>query len=353
MKKSKKPKFTNGLIDKLLKNMNINDTYTKPIKYNYPKFKNEIFPQSYYNYQMDLLELPTTKLGYKYLLTMIDVWGKHVDFEPIKNKSAQTVLDAMKEIFKRGILKKPESSIRSDMGGEFKNSLFDKYMFENSILHRYSLPDRHKQLAPVERLNKDLGQILLTYTSDESIKQGIEFNEWSNILDTLRTELNKIKIHPPNKDPFTNIPKPLNIENEPKYKIGDLVYRRLEIPYDKYGNKYHNQKFRAGDNRYEINEARKIVKVLLYTSKNPYRYILNGFPNVSYAEEELLPANESEEKYIVHKIIGKKVVKGKIFYLVYWKKFKKSESTWEPKDQLIEDGCQEYIDQYEEEQRNK
>ena len=134
----------------------------------------------------------------------------------------------------------------------------------------------------------------------------------------------------------------------PKYKINDLVYRRLEVPVDKFGNRLHNTKFRQGDNRYEVSVPRKVVQVLAYSSPNPWRYILDTLPNVSYAEQELIPAhNETEEKFIVRKIIGKKTEKKIIYYLVWWKKKLKKDATWEPRSKLLEDNLDEYIKQYE------
>ena len=154
--------------------------------------------------------------------------------------------------------------------------------------------------------------------------------------------------HPADKDPHKHIPPDSNFQ-DPKYQIGDLVYRRLEKPRDRFGNKYHNSHFRQGDARFEINEPRKIVKILPYGKS--YRYLINGFMNVSYDEAELMLAKESEEKFIILKIIGKKIVKGKIYYLVWWKHYKKSDATWEPKKNLIEDGAEEYINAYEEDQQ--
>ena len=330
-------------MDTLLSKLKIDNTLTKPIFYKFPTVKENIFPKAGYNYQADTLMLPTTKLGFRYLLVMVDLWSNYFDIEPTKNKEAETMLKAMEAIFKRGKIKKPQASLKTDAGTEFK-STFDKYLYENSILHLTSLPDRHKQMGNVERLNRDLGQLFMTYLTDKSHKLGHEYNEWTDIVDTVRTELNSIKTHFGDLNPRSNIP-PLISPNEPKYKLGDLVYRRLEIPRDRFGNKQHNTKFRAGDSRFEINEPRKIVNIVAY--KNAWRYLINGFPNVSYDEAELMPAKEQEEKYIILKIIGKKIINKKVHYLVWWKKYKKSESTWEPKDQLLEDGAEEYIKEYE------
>lgn len=343
MKKEKKNNKKLTRIDQLLNNLKIDNTLTKPIFYKFPTVKDNVFPKKGYNYQADTLMLPTTKEGYRYLLVMVDLWSNYFDIEPTKNKQAETMLEAMKTIFKRGILKKPESSVKTDMGTEFKHT-FDKYLYENNILHLTTLPDRHKQLGNVERLNRDLGQLFMTYLTDKTHKLGYDYNEWTDIVKDVRNELNNIKTHPVDLNPRLRIPPEISMK-EPKYKIGDLVYRRLEVPRDRFGNKYHNTKFRAGDSRFEINEPRKIVNILAY--KNSWRYMINGFINVSYDEAELMPAKEKEEKFIIKEIIGKKKIKGELYYLVYWKKYKKSESTWEPAKNLIEDGAKEFIDEYE------
>lgn len=339
MKSNNKPTRFDNLLNKL----KIDNTLTKPIFYTFPTVKSQVFPKKGYNYQADLLLLPTTKLGYKYLLVMVDLWSNYFDIEPIKNKDASTMLQAMKEIFKREYLKLPKSSIKTDAGTEFKGQ-FEQYLYDNSILHLVTLPDRHKQLGNVENLNKLLGKIFNTYLTDKSYKDNKEYNEWTDLVDIVRKELNNFKSHPKDQDPREYVPPDIS-PNPPKYKIGDLVYRRLEVPLNRFGDKYHNTKFRSGDNRFETNEPRKIVDILAY--KNSWRYIINGFPNVSYDQAELMPAKEKEEKYIINKIIGKKIIKGKVYYLVWWKKYNKSEATYEPKTNLLEDGAEEYIKEYE------
>ena len=339
MKQNKKP----TKLDLILGKLKIDNTLTKPIYYKFPTVKSQVFPKKGYNYQADLLMLPTTKLGYKYLLVMVDLWSNYFDIEPLKNKDAQTILNATKEIFKRDYLKMPKASIKTDAGTEFKGQ-FEKYLYDNNILHLVTLPDRHKQLGNVENLNKQLGKIFMSYLTDKSYKDNNDYNEWTDITEIVRKELNDMKQHPKDEDPREHIPPDIS-HKQPKYKIGDLVYRRLEVPKNQYGEKYHNGKFRAGDNRFEINEVRKIVNILAYS--NSWRYILNGFPNVSYDEAELMPAKEKEEKYIIHKIIGKKKIRGVTYYLVWWKRYNKSESTWEPEKNLREDGADEYIQEYE------
>ena len=129
------------------------------------------------------------------------------------------------------------------------------------------------------------------------------------------------------------------------------MYVVLETPEDALGNKQKGL-FRNGDYRL-TKEPHKILKVLYYHGPPYFRYIVNTFKGVSYQEAELKPATgEIQEKYKVKKIIGKKTVKKVLYYKVWWKGYKKSESTYEKATNLIDDGLQEYIDDFESSQFN-
>ena len=99
-----------------------------------------------------------------------------------------------------------------------------------------------------------------------------------------------------------------------------------------------------GDFRYDT-VPRKIKQVLCYSGDIPYRYILEGYPQVAYTEYELLPAKEIEEEWEVKEIIGRKSTKGIIYYKIWWKFYNKSESTWEKQSSLIK-SIPELIEQY-------
>ena len=77
-----------------------------------------------------------------------------------------------------------------------------------------------------------------------------------------------------------------------------------------------------------------------------FRYLLEGIDNVSFSDYELIPSKAKETYYKVKKIIGVKKVKNKRHFLVWWDRYKKNESTYEPEDKLREDGLGSYIDEY-------
>jgi hypothetical protein len=313
--------------------------HTKVIakKSKYDKVKNSVPSIPDYNFQMDYLELPETKEGYDRLLVMVDLANDEVDFEPTKNKDSSTTLKAMKAIFKRPYLNKPYASIRTDAGSEFKSDVA-KYMYNQSILHRPGISGRHKQTGNVEMANKQISIILNAYMNTKERKAGKTYREWTDIIDEMRPLLNKLRKKETKQSHIAEI-----TDNMPKYEVGDLVYRKLDKPQDARGYFQNTQNFRAGDIRFDF-IPRAIEHIYYYL--NNIRYKLNGLDNVSYTENELMIADEDEEQVEVREIIGHKMIKKKLHFLVWWQGELKKNATYEPATKLIEDGLNEYIDFY-------
>ena len=326
-------------MDKILKTLNINQPKItiKPKKEKiFNKVKNGVPPVENYNFQADLLHLPTTKDGYKYLLTVCDLANNKFDMQEMKSKTSKSCLDAYKLILKRKIIKLPVISLKTDNGGEFKDE-FSKFLKDNKILHTISLPYRHQQMANIESLNKQVGKIFTLYMNDKEMETGEQFNEWDEIIKEVRTELNKHRVIklPKYKDWDIQMFDPEKA-GEAKYKIGDMVYYKIQTPKNALNNRINDTKFRQGDYRYDP-VPKRIIKVIYMPDIPYYRYILDDRKNVSYSENELLPSTEIEDKYYVEKFINKKVVNKKTFYLVKWKDYSLKESTWEEEKQLKED----------------
>jgi len=313
-------------MDKILKELKIDEKYSKPVKIKkqFSKVKDNIPLKADYNFMADLLELPETKKGFKYLLVVVDLATDEFDIEPITNNKSLTVVDAMKRMFKRKHIKKPYASIRTDGGAEFKDA-FDKYCYENNILHKIGVAGRHQQTANVERLNRELGRLFNGYMNAIEEKTGETYKEWVEVVPKVRTMLNDFR-KKPEGDPFTDIYPTVDLTVQPKYKIHDVVYRMSEKPLDALGRKQNTQNFRMGDYRWE-RIPRKIVKVLRYAGKVPIRYILENLPNVAYAEYELMPAEEKQAMYVVQSVKAKRTMNGVKELLIKWKGFKKP--TWE------------------------
>lgn len=137
----------------------------------------------------DLLFLPETKAGFKYLLVVVDLASDAFDIEPLKNKESRTVLRALLAMFRRPYIHEPYSSIRTDAGTEFMGE-FHQWLHDHNILHKIGLVGRHSQQANVERLNRTLGGLFNSYMNTKERTLRHEYREWTDIVDNVRDELN-------------------------------------------------------------------------------------------------------------------------------------------------------------------
>ena len=333
-------------MNNLLKKIKVNDEFTK-VRQKQKQFnhiRNNIPHLKDYNDMADLLILPETKKGYKYLLVVVDIATNEFDIEPLKTKTADENTTALKKIFKREYVKLPYASRRTDSGSEFMGS-FDKYLIHNGVLHKYALPNRHTQMSVIDRLNHQLGVLLNGYMNEKELETGKVYKEWTDILDLVRKELNKIRKIEVNKDFDISEYPEFNPIKPSKYKIGDVVHQKLDYPENALGHAQPTSNFRAGDYRYSA--IPKMINRVLYFNDPPYyRYLLDGIPNASYSEFELIPSKFKETKYKINKILDKKIVKKQKYYLIWWSGYLKKDATWEPEKQLIEDGLKKEIDDY-------
>ena len=330
----------------LLDKFNIDETFTtRPKKQKvFNHVKNNVPRKANYNQMADLLFLPECPDGEKYLLVVVDLFTDQFDIEPLKDKTPVNVLKGINIIYKRSYIKSPYGSISTDAGTEFQG-VFHKYLHDNDILHKQSLPYRHNQLSNINALCKQLGRLINGYLNHEEEQKGTVQKNWLPILPQLRKELNLFRENNlsklPNDSVFFSPTVPA------KFDIGDVVYHQLDYPENALGHKQNTAVFRTGD--YHFSKIpKKITKVILMNDAPFYRFILEGLNNVSYTESQLKKANvkETETKYKVKKIIGLRKVKKTTEYLIWWDGYKKSEATWEKEKQLREDGLGDMIDNY-------
>jgi len=315
----------------------------------FTKVKDVTPPIEDLNFMADILMLPVTKNKFRYVLSVVDLASDEFDIEPLKKKDSKTVLNAIKKIFNRRYLNIPDASIQTDKGTEFKG-IFNEYFYNKNIIHKTALKGRHKQMSNVESLNRQLSKLFNGYMNSVELQTGEEYNEWVDVIDIVRDELNKIRKKKTytKKEYIQKIVPNIGIfepDDDPKFDIGDIVYRKLDIPQNARGDDMSGG-FREGDFRYD-KVPRKIIKTLYYNGKVSYRYVLEGFPQVSYTEKELIRADEDEEQFEIKKIIGKKKIKNRIHYLVWWKGNLKKDATYEPRKRLIKDGAKDLIDEFE------
>ncbi|GFS40170.1 putative uncharacterized transposon-derived protein F54H12.3 [Nephila pilipes] len=99
---------------------------------------------------VDLQHLARYNNGFKYLLTIIDVFSKYAYVIPLKNKTSVAVKNAFEKLLQRV---KPKN-IQSDKGKEFYNT-FLQSLFKSYSMNHYSSHGDHKA-SIIERFNRTL-----------------------------------------------------------------------------------------------------------------------------------------------------------------------------------------------------
>ena len=138
--------------------------------------------------QVDLVDFSRQKVllnnkVYKYVLSVLDVFSRHVWLRPLKNKSAKTVSTVLKKILEEyGVPK----IIQHDRGKEFEGA-FNRLLKKNQIRCIKSRPYHPQSQGKIERIHRTLkGKIRFDLT--RSFKKGInwakQLSKYQHILNT-------------------------------------------------------------------------------------------------------------------------------------------------------------------------
>ena len=257
----------------------------------YPSLSNNILTKNYFQ-EADLLYLPTDKFGYKYCLVVIDVYDKMCDAEPLKKKLAISIVKAFKKIYKRGILKVPKI-IQFDQGTEFKEET-KQYFNEEKANVKYALTNRHRQMALIERKNKEIGGTIMKYQNAQELIKKKTVKGWVNELPALIKVINE---HLPKRKPV-----PDNILYNKFTKdilpLHEHVRAILDHPINASNSKRLGSVFRTGDIRW--NQEDKTIEKIILNPGQPVMYQLNGNSKdgldnrVAYTQEQLQVIKENE-----------------------------------------------------------
>jgi hypothetical protein len=244
-----------------------------------PHIYNNITEEGYQQ-QADLLYLPTDAFGYKYCLVVVDVGTSKCDAQQLKHKTDIAVKNAFIKLYARKILEKP-TIIRFDQGSEFKG-LLKKYFEDEKVIVKYSLTNRHRQQALVEQKNKQIGNLITAYQTNQELKTNKIVKRWVKQLPFIVKYLNK---HLPKR----NYKKLTNEIMTTKFSrdlipLHSTVRHILDYPLNAIGNKV-DTKFRSGDIRWsrETSEVKRIV----LNPNIPPLYILNNKKGVAYTKRQL------------------------------------------------------------------
>ena len=331
--KALKKRKSNISREKVQKFLEGQETYTlhKPKLKNFPRKKVRVngIDDTWQLDLVDMSKMSSQNNGHNFLLTAIDVFGKKAKAEKLKNKNQHTVTKAFEKMIKHN---KPRK-IQVDNGKEFYNSVFEKLLEKNNI-KMYST-DSDVKASIVERFNRTLKEKMWRYFTEN------QTNKWTDILDDLIDSYNNsyhrsIKIEPNKVSPenenqiYENLYGFKKNEGDStflkkfKFSIGDFV-RLSKI----------KKTFEKG---YTRNYTREIFLIENIKPTNPVSYILTDLKGEklfgSFYEQELQKVINSQNAFVIDKILKTKVQKNKKLYFVSWKDYSSENNSWVSEDNI-------------------
>jgi integrase-like protein/chromodomain-containing protein len=260
--------------------------------------------------------------GYRYILTVIDVFSKYSWAKAIKTKNGISIVNAFKNILKDN--RKP-IFIRTDKGTEFLNNTVQKFFSSNSIKH-FTSNDSKIKCAVVERFNRTLKSKMFKYFTSKGTRKYIDILK--DLVNSINNSYHRsIKMRPidvneNNKNiVFKNLYlKPTKSTTKNKITQSSLVRKQYNFnPFDK--GYYPNWT----DQIYEIDK--------IHIDRNkPFIKIKDDSSQRFYPEQlQIVKPN----LYRVEKIIRTKGKSPNIKYFVKWLGYDHNYNSWINESDLV------------------
>lgn len=268
---------------------------------------------------VDVVKLSRFNNGFKYLLTLIDVFSKYAWVVPIKNKTGSSLVEAFEKILKDG--NRHPAKLQTDRGKEFVNKLFQNWLKKQKIEFFTTFNDETKA-SVVERFNRTLKDRLWRHFTHTSKSRYID------ILDQVVESYNN-SYHRSIK----TTPSSVNTGNEErvweslygatsppvkswKFKVGDPV--RIAVT---------RAKFKKG---YLPNWSKEIFYVKSRRRTTPHTYTLIDYNDEriegSFYEQELQIVEK--ELFTIERVIQRRKRRGMSQLLIKWADYPDSFNSW-------------------------
>lgn len=274
-------------------------------------------------WQADLAEvqdIASKNRGYRYILTVIDIFSRYAWARPLKSKRGEDVAAAFRDIFQEGRIPK---RLQTDQGREFENRHM-RTLLDQREIELFSVKSAYKA-ALVERFNRTLKHRLWRYFTSEN-KQ-----EWIDILQDA--------VHAYNHSVHRSIKrKPVDVTASEVGEIRDVMSQRPQPPQGRddicVGDQVRISKVKSVFAKgYLPNWTEEIFTVVNVMRKNkPFMYKLKDYSNEvvegSFYRHEIQPVTKTDDVYLVERVIRRERRHGEQWCLVKWQGYPSSMNSW-------------------------
>ena len=266
--------------------------------------------------------------GYRFILTVIDIFSRYAWARPLKSKSGKEVAAAFKDIFREGRIPK---RIQTDQGKEFENRDIAT-LFSQHNIELFSVKSAYKA-AIVERFNRTLKTKLWKYFT-MTLKE-----KWTNVLQDVVNSYNK-SIH------RTIGRRPIDITPENAGDVRDEVYGKERTTVKEkrdinVGDVVRISKVKSVFAKgYLPNWTEELFTVAnINTKHSPITYKLKDYNGEiiegSFYRHEIQKFIQTDDTFLVEKVIRTQKRNNEIWCLVKWKGYPTSMNSWVRKKDIV------------------
>lgn len=159
----------------------------------------------------DVQNLSESNNGIKYLLVIVDVFSRFLWVRPLRDKKAQSIIDAFKDVLNGP---RQPKAIRTDKGSEFYNQFLKRHFKEKGINIFYALNETKANFA--ERYIQTLKKRLYRYFTHT------KKHKYTDILQDVVLSINET----PNRSLNGRAPASVNAENESEVRLDAYLVRQ-------------------------------------------------------------------------------------------------------------------------------
>jgi hypothetical protein len=129
--------------------------------------------------------------GHRYILTVVDSFSGATELYPLKNSSADAVVQCLVDVMSRWT--RPHS-MRCDNAKSFASALMSKLLSAVNVRQHFVAPFSHQSNGQVENLNRRVEHVLRVMILDAKLGKPSK-NNWSVLLPMVRGIINSKLVH--------------------------------------------------------------------------------------------------------------------------------------------------------------
>jgi len=278
-----------------------------------------------HQWQADLVDMQSythENDGYKYILTVIDMFSRYAWAEPLKSKAASHVKEAFERIFRLG--RKP-MKCQSDQGLEFESGTM-KAFFQSHGIEQFSVKSQFKA-AMVERFNRTLKTRMWKYFTHFNTHRWVDV--LPKLLDSYNNSIHRAIAQAPatvtkdNEMALWMRTEPMAVHARHSLKIGDHV--RLSKVKHVFGKGYLP------------NWTEKVFTVSALLNTDPPQVEVQDYKGEEVEGSFYMQEVQKVDKpdlYRIERVIKHRKRKGKKEYLVKWLGYPEQFNSWVSQERI-------------------